>query len=39
MTRLDKAAQTTHEILKTFGMTTQPPDEKAKEKETYTWRI
>jgi uncharacterized protein (TIGR00162 family) len=39
MTRLDKAAETTHEILKTFGMTTQPPDEKAKQKETYTWRI
>lgn len=39
MTRLDKAAETTHEILKTFGMTTQPPDKKAKEKETFTWRI
>jgi uncharacterized protein (TIGR00162 family) len=39
MTRLDKAAQTTHEILKTFGMTTQPPEEKTKEKESYPWRI
>lgn len=39
MTRLDKAAETTREILKSFGMTTQPTEQKQKEKEQYSWRI
>ena len=37
MTRLDKAAESTREILKSFGMTSQPTEEK--EKESYSWRI
>ena len=36
--RLDKAAETTREILKSFGLTSQSPEEKRKE-EPYGWRI
>jgi uncharacterized protein (TIGR00162 family) len=39
MSRLDKAADSTREILKSFGMTSQPTEEKEKEKESYSWRI
>lgn len=38
MTRLDTAAETTREILRSFGMVTQPTEEKRKE-EPYSGRI
>jgi len=38
MTRLDKAADSTREILKSFGLTSQPAEEKRKE-EPHGWRI
>ena len=38
MNRLDAAAETTREILESFGLVAQPTEEKRK-KETYRWHI
>jgi len=38
MNRLDEAAQTTREILESFGLVAQPTEEKRKE-EPYSWHI
>jgi hypothetical protein len=38
MNRLDSAAETTREILESFGLVAQPIDEKRKE-EPYRWHI
>ncbi len=38
MTQLDRATETTQQILKSFGLTSQSPEEKRKE-EPYGWRI
>jgi proteasome assembly chaperone (PAC2) family protein len=38
MNRLDSAAQTTREVLESFGLVAQPPGEKRGE-EPYRWHI
>jgi proteasome assembly chaperone (PAC2) family protein len=39
MNRLETAAETTREILRSFGMESQPPEEKANEEPSYRWHV
>jgi len=39
MSRLETAAETTREILRSFGMETQPPEEKTNEEPSYRWHV
>jgi uncharacterized protein (TIGR00162 family) len=39
MSRLETAAETTREILRSFGMETQPPEGKTNEELSYRWHV
>jgi uncharacterized protein (TIGR00162 family) len=39
MSRLETAAEATREVLRSFGMESQPPEEKTTEESSYRWHV
>jgi len=39
MSRLETAAEATREVLRSFGMESQPPEEKTTAEPSYRWHV